>query len=81
MTRPKHGRADVTEISDVYKAVQGKPEHIAKVSEAVLETITKRMMRDNPGISKAKARIMACGSPEYSEAHRQEKLLKFGQGY
>jgi hypothetical protein len=56
-------------------------ENIAKASSLVLEDITKRVMADNPGMSKAQARAQATLTPEYSAAHRAEKEMRHGPGY
>jgi len=67
-------------VEDVFKRCRTH-EDIVKASNAVLDVLTRETMAKNPGLSWDKARSRATMSAEYSEAHRQEKLLKHGPGF
>jgi hypothetical protein len=71
-----HGTGKVA----VAKADAPDYETVAKASALVLKSIAADIAK-NERIPLSLAMVRAAYSPEYSEAHRQEKLMKFGPGY
>jgi len=55
-------------------------EQVAKASRAVINSIAEDIAKAER-IPFSQALLKAANSAEYSEAHRQEKLMKFGPGY
>jgi hypothetical protein len=65
----KLGKSDVT------------AEQIAKAQRIVFEDIAKSIQAQNPGMSFSTALSKVGDDPAFSEAHRQERRLRLGEGY